>query len=115
MSREGRPLPHGAAPERVIREISRIAFSSYTDFVEILEEQDEQGTPHPVIRLRPLDQIPKSKLAAIASLKQTSSGIELKLYDKWRALETLAKILGMSGGETDTGQAAEEVRIIDDI
>jgi phage terminase small subunit len=39
--------------------------------------------------------LPEDKAAALASIKQTANGIDVKLHDKVRALELLGKAVGM--------------------
>ena len=96
----------------MIEELSQIALSDYSDFVRIVEEPGEQGECRLRLEIKPTGKIPKRKRAAIASIRQASGGIELKLYDKLQALRELFKMLE----EQQQKQEGEEaVRIIDDI
>ena len=56
--------------------------------------------------------MPKNKLPAIAGIKYSQLGIEIKLHDKVRALELLGKHLGVfaTGG---SAAAAEENNIFE--
>ena len=69
----------------ILRELSAIAFSDFTDYIRvedgavlITDSRDLDG-PH---------------RAAIAGIKDTGKGVEIKLHDKQKALELLAKYLG---------------------
>ena len=57
-------------------------------------------------------EVPKNKLPAIAGIKYSQLGIEIKLHDKVRALELLGKHLGVfaTGG---SAAAAEENNIFE--
>jgi phage terminase small subunit len=108
--------------DRVLLELARIAFSDSTDYVRIVSTPfpttvvDEDGEVQQVMRnvqrveLVDTERIPPDKRAAIASIKEGKHGIELKLYDKLRALEQIGRHLGMFNdnlqisGKVDTGQ-----------
>ena len=108
--------------DRVLLELARIAFSDSTDYVRIVSTPapttvvDEDGEIQQVMRnvqrveLVDTDRIPPDKRAAIAGIKEGKYGIELKLYDKLRALEQIGRHLGMFSdnlqisGKVDTGQ-----------
>ncbi len=97
--------------DRVIEELSVIAFSKITDYLKVEDteividyEKDEDGNEDrskPIIKkakrvtIFDTDSIPKEKLGAIAQIRETREGIAVKLYDKVKALEDLGKHLGM--------------------
>lgn len=95
-----------------MEELSRIALSDYSDFVEIVEKEGKDGEIQPGLRLKPTGKIPKSKRAAIASIRQAPGGIEVKLHDKLQALKELAKLLEE---QQEKEQGKTVVQIIDDI
>ncbi len=101
--------------KKILSEIANIAFTSYSDFVKIVDYMDEEGEIRQKTVLLSSDKIPKSKSSAISSIKETSSGIEIKLYDKWRALETLAKAYKLFELDEEENNDTEGVKIIDDI
>ena len=83
--------------ERVLRELAAIAFASGADFAKVVT-----GGTFDTVKMIPTDKIPPEKLAAIAGVKMTANGVEVKLHDKVRALEMLGKYLGLfdgSGGQ----------------
>lgn len=98
---------------RVLEEFRRLGFS------DIGELFDDQG------RLRPLQELPKAVRAAIASVKVTKKNlaagdgvmddvVEVKLWDKTKALNDLAKHFGLltekiehAGGITITHELPE--------
>ncbi|MGB0817837.1 MAG: terminase small subunit [Candidatus Puniceispirillaceae bacterium] len=49
----------------------------------------------PIIMVRDMSEIPQHLRSCIQSIKTTSTGVEVKFYDKNKALESLAKALGM--------------------
>ena len=66
----------------VLRELRNIAFADIGDYIEVGEGQ---------VFIKPTAQIPVDRLFAVASIKQTAGGVELKLYDKLKALEMLGR------------------------
>jgi len=84
--------------ERVVVEMSRIAFVKITDIIdmskaEALEDyDDESGT----LTVKDLSVITDDAKATIKSIKKLNNGsYEVKLYDKMVALDKLAKIKGL--------------------
>lgn len=92
---------------RVVEELKRVAFASFGDVAETLEAQE----------WRIQDGIPREDLPAVASVrvKSNSNGVErdVKMYDKLKALEMLAKINGMFAA--DARVSIEVPEIVDDI
>lgn len=84
----------------ILGELSAIAFSDFTDYVRV---EDGQAV---ITESRDLDY---SRRAAIAGIKDTGKGVEIKLHDKQKALELLAKYLGMFDREPEAEQT--EVRV----
>ena len=81
--------------ERVLEEYRRLAFNDVTDMIEI-----RPG----VVLIKSTDELTPEQRAAVASIKQTDKGaIEVKFYDKQKALDGLAKHLGMFS-DKNTGQ-----------
>ncbi|MDY3791058.1 MAG: terminase small subunit [Oscillospiraceae bacterium] len=79
----------------VLGELAAIAFSDFSKFAEIAEgENGEQ-----VIILTDTKKLSADCRKALASMKAGTKGIEIKLYDKLRALEILCRIYGIYGGE----------------
>lgn len=111
--------------DMVLRELAKIAFSDYNNYVSIIERQayvisednqkimlyDEKGKPVMVkdIDFVLTDALPVDTKQAIKSIKKGRAGIEVELYDKEKALELLGKHLGMF-----TGKQEEEEETSDD-
>lgn len=76
--------------DMVLQELAKIAFAKPTDFFRV----EDMGQYKRVDIIATKD-IPDSKVAAIASIKQGANGIEVKLHDKVRALENIGRHLGM--------------------
>lgn len=76
----------------MIDEYSKIAFCNICDFYT---ETDGE------LKARPLEQMPKEATAAIASLKGGKDGLEIKLYDKFKALEAISSLLSGSDNKQE--------------
>lgn len=79
----------------VLGELAAIAFSDFSMFAKI--EENENGEQ--VIILTDTDRLSADCKKSLASVKAGTKGIEIKLYDKLRALELLCRIYGIYGGE----------------
>ena len=90
--------------EAVLQELASIAFANGTDFVTV--------TGAGLLCVKATSEVPKNKLPAIAGIKYSQLGIEIKLHDKVRALELLGKHLGVfaTGG---SAAATEENNIFE--
>lgn len=82
--------------ERVIKELAAVAFANGADYARI--------TAQGYVEFIPTADLPKEKLAAIAGIKSSQSGTEVKLGDKLRALEMLGKYLGLFDGQQNAEQ-----------
>ena len=76
----------GIRQEQVIATLAAIGFADIGDYVE----PDDT-----VCRLRPMSALSRSQRLAIADAKQHSDGFSLRLHCKLRALDMLARHLGM--------------------
>ncbi len=76
--------------DMVVEELAKIAFSQIDDYVEI-----DDSTGGNIVIVKTTRDVPGDKISAISSIKQGSNGIEIKLHDKVRALESLGRHLGM--------------------
>lgn len=94
--------------DKVLKELAKIGFANTTDFVNVVEKEyledilDEEGNvikqelrKYKTIDIRETDKLDKDKQAAIAGIKETQAGIEVKLNDKLKALELIGRHLGM--------------------
>jgi phage terminase small subunit len=71
-------------PQRIVREIAKVAGMNSADFITIDEE-----TGHPHIDFRGLK---RRQLAAVASVENTEKGVKYKTHDKLKALDMLARM-----------------------
>jgi phage terminase small subunit len=76
----------GIRQEQVLAALAAIAFADMTDYVE------SDGV---VCRLRPLSALSHAQRMAIAHAKQHGHGFTLRLHSKVRALDMLARHLGL--------------------
>lgn len=107
--------------DRVLQELARIAFANGTDYARIVSTPvpttvvDEDGNIQQVIRpvqhveLVDTECVDPEKRAAIAAIKEGKFGIEVKSYDKVRALELLGQHLGMFSGKDGNTPGQNEV------
>ncbi|MBO4419919.1 MAG: terminase small subunit [Oscillospiraceae bacterium] len=71
--------------EAILNALQAIAFSDYTQYIWIEDGQ---------VRVKDTRLLTDGQRAAIAGIKDTGKGVELKLHDKQKALELLVKYLG---------------------
>lgn len=90
--------------DMVLRELAAIGFSRITDYVNI-----KNG----VVELNDTSSLTDSQNASIASIKEGKFGIELKNYDKLRALELLGQHLGMFHGKSDSDENVPDDGFVD--
>lgn len=88
-----------ATKEAVLRELSAIAFSDFTEFVT-LETDPEEGQ---VMIVKNTSLLKKESRRAVSSIKAGTRGIEIKLHDKLRALELLGRVNGVFS-DNDAGE-----------
>jgi len=113
--------------EKVLTELAKVGFANGSDFARVVEKEhieeikDEDGnvTGEKIIKYKtveviPTEQLDKDKLAAIAGVKATRDGIEVKTNDKLKALELMGKYLGMFKDNVNI-MGAVPVQIVDDI
>lgn len=85
--------------DMVLRELAVIAFSNATDYAKVVEKEGitDQGKPitYKTVELVPTEGLTEEQKKALAVIKEGKYGLEVKPYDKVRALELLGKHLGM--------------------
>lgn len=86
----------------VLRELASIAFVDVTDIVSV-----KNGSVH----IADTDSLPPEKRKIIAGLKEGQYGLEIKFYDRLRALEMLCRHLGMFDQKDDLDRKEQEARI----
>ena len=72
--------------DAILEVLKAIAFSDFTEYVWI-----EDGE----VRYKDSRQLSGPQRAAIAGIKDSGKGVEIKLHDKQKALELLVKFLGL--------------------
>ena len=96
--------------ERVIKELALIAFSNNADYARVVEKKmqtevdgmlvdvlGEDGKPIMYRTVQPVltDELTEEQKRALAVIKKGRDGLEVKSFDKVRALELLGKHLGI--------------------
>lgn len=79
--------------DRVLKELANIAFANGTDYAKVVKIGDMS-----MVGIVPTDALSVEQKSAVACIKQTQAGVEIKLNDKLKALELLGKHLGMFDG-----------------
>lgn len=110
LERRGRELiDERVNPRRILLELEAAAFSDITDFAAV-----EQGA----FAVRDSADWPAGASRAVAGLHEGVRGVELKLYDKTKALEILGKAVGVfgrdgaHGGPTNGMPEEIEIRVV---
>lgn len=114
--------------DMVLSELASIGFSKITDYLkveEVVREIDnfdfseDDGVPNEPLKVKSQSviifnthNIHKSKIPAIAEIKMTRDGISLKLHDKIKALESIAKHIGFFEKDNEQQQAGSIPSII---
>lgn len=94
--------------EKVLAELAKVGYANGSDFARVVEKsfvediKDEEGNivetkehKYKTVEVIETDRLEENKLAAIAGIKATKEGIEVKTNDKIKALELMGKYLGM--------------------
>lgn len=81
--------------KRVLKELSKIAFSNGTDFAKVVTKKTSAGNEYQHVEILDTDSLPENKKSAISNIKETKYGISVESYDKVKALELIGKHLGM--------------------
>ena len=85
--------------DRVVRELARVAFADAASHVRVRLREvpcpDGTRARVPVVEVKPTAELTDDQRAAIAQIKQGANGIEVKMYDKIKALELLGRHIGM--------------------
>lgn len=85
--------------DRVVRELARVAFADAASHVRVRLREvpcpDGTRARVPVVEVKPTAELTDEERAAISQIKQGANGIEVKMYDKLRALELLGRHIGM--------------------
>ena len=102
---EDRGKRTGITQDRVLAELSAIAFAKATDYVEVADNGS--------VKIKPTAELTDEQKKAIASIKEGANGIEIKLTDKTKALEMLSRHLGLFNDKLNVN--VEAIEIIEDI
>ena len=90
--------------DMVLQELAAIAFARVTDYVSV------KGG---MAKVKDTDQLSDSQIAAIAGIKETQNGIEVKLGSKEKTLELLGRHLGMWNDKLDVSGDMDMKIVVD--
>lgn len=76
--------------KKLLDVLSAVAFSDFTDYVHI-----DPGENGPVLTVNTTEGLSRPKRLAVAAIKAGTKGIEVKLYDRLKAVEMLARFTGL--------------------
>lgn len=82
--------------DSVLRELAAIGFARATDYAFIAEDGH--------VVLTPTERLTDDQKIAVAGVKETQFGVEVKMHDKLRALEMLGKHLGLFDARSSNEQ-----------
>ena len=86
--------------------LAAIAFARATDYAEVKDDQ---------VIIKDTSGLSENQIKAIAGIKQSKFGIELKLNDKEKALELLGRHLGMFKDRVEVSGLEEEKTKLSDL
>ena len=85
--------------ERVVKELARIAFANIADYIHLQTQtrtkDDGTEVTYQTVMFNETQELSADQRAALAVVKQSVNGFELKLHDKIKALELLGRHIGM--------------------
>ena len=90
--------------DMVLQELAAIAFARATDYVSVMGG---------MVQVKDTDQLSDSQIAAIAGIKETQNGIEVKLGSKEKTLELLGRHLGMWNDKLDVSGDMDMKIVVD--
>lgn len=90
--------------DMVLQELAAIAFARVTDYVSVMGG---------MAQVKDTDQLSDSQIAAIAGIKETQNGIEVKLGSKEKTLELLGRHLGMWNDKLDVAGDMDMKIVVD--
>ncbi len=90
--------------DMVLQELAAIAFARATDYVSVMGG---------MVQVKDTDQLSDSQIAAIAGIKETQNGIEVKLGSKEKTLELLGRHLGMWNDKLDVAGDMDMEIVVD--
>lgn len=94
--------------QEAVRELTNIVRGRIIDVFEFTNG---------IIKIKDLSKLPDEIVSCISSIKETSTGTEIKLYDKIQAIDRLSRMMGWDEAEKHEieGQLKGiEIKIIDD-
>ena len=86
----------------VLRELASIAFLDITDIVSVRDGK---------VFIANTDELPPDKRKMISGIKEGQYGIEIKFYDRLKALEMLCKHLGLFDQKDELDREEQRARI----
>ena len=90
--------------DMVLQELAAIAFARVTDYVSVMGG---------MVQVKDTGQLSDSQIAAIAGIKETQNGIEVKLGSKEKTLELLGRHLGMWNDKLDVSGDMDMKIVVD--
>lgn len=90
--------------DMVLQELAAIAFARVTDYVSVMGG---------MVQVKDTGQLSDSQIAAIAGIKETQNGLEVKLGSKEKTLELLGRHLGMWNDKLDVSGDMDMKIVVD--
>lgn len=104
--------------DKVLAELAAIAFSDRTELAQVVHKQGidpetGEGIEYADVDLTDTDKLSDAAKKAISGIKRGRNGVEVSSYDKIRALELIAKHLGMLNEKKD--ESADTLSKLDEV
>lgn len=98
--------------DRIIAEYAKIAFNDVTDMITIESDTKQmagKARKIPRVVIKDTSELTLEQRACIASIKDCKDGIEVKFYDKTKALDSLANIMGITQQQEGEKQVTQVI------
>ena len=102
--------------DRVVKELMRVAFADMADYAQVrsypVVNKDGIEVVKQLVTLTKTSALTDDQRAAVASIKQSVNGIEVKLWDKLKALELLGRHIGMFNDKLEVKGAIDIASVL---
>ena len=102
--------------DRVVKELARSAFANIADYVRVetqtCTKDDGTETTYQIVMLSETEDLSADQRAALATVKQSVNGVEIKLHDKIKALELLGRHIGMFNDKLEVKGAIDIASVL---
>lgn len=102
--------------DRVVKELMRVAFADMADYAQVrsypVVNKDGIEVVKQLVTFTKTSALTDDQRASVASIKQGVNGIEVKLWDKLKALELLGRHIGMFNDKLEVKGAIDIASVL---